>query len=382
MKPVPFVKIFLFLVLVLSSACGSNNSPPNILQLPQELALDSTNNRLFVVDSRNNNFSLVSTIDNSIVTGAPLLNNDSALRFAEDPQDIAVQDMGSGLSRIFIIGNGASNSNQITVLDYDSSNGLRAASFSPISVGTTSTDELGGFALDSVNHRLFVSNSTQSTLHAFSTQDGNPSLSSPLTVASLPARLSFNSEISRLFVSSLGSNSVSVVNTADLSTAVESLDVGGHTSALSSFTNTSGSILAALIPGANTIRLFHLNLTTISSSSNIGDPILPNTTGVDLPPNAPLSGAAAQLKSGETSDGTIVVFITQSTGDLGTIDISSDLSSYSTGRISVPNASAASGLEILNDASGFGTRVYEAAPNGSTVSIVDIASRAFSSQVF
>ncbi len=375
-------KQILFIFLLLLNACGGNSTTPNLLLLPQELALDTANSRLFVVDASNNNFSLINTTDNSVVTSAPLLNNDSALRFAQSPQDIAVQDMGSGLSRIFILGNGTTNSNQITVLDYDTSTGLRAASFNPISVGNTSGDLLGGLALDSTNNRLFVSNSSQDLLHAFNTEDGTVILETPLSISDAPARMSFNESISRLFISSSASNNISVVNTDDLSAPVESLDVEGESTSVTSSSNTTGSVLAVLYPSTNEIRIFNLDLTTLASSTLIGDPLLPLSAGTAISATTPLSGAASRLKSAQTADGKIAIFITQSTGDLGTIDVSSDLTSYSTGRISVGSATSASGIDISLDSSNFGTRVYFAAPNGSSVSVVDIVSRALSTQLF
>src|SRR5215471_11605641 len=90
---------------ILSLRCSGNGAPPNILLLPQFLALDTANSRLFVVDSANNGLSLIDTTNNGIVTGNPLLNSGNLAIIPQLPQDIAAVNLGNGVSRVFVIGN-------------------------------------------------------------------------------------------------------------------------------------------------------------------------------------------------------------------------------------------------------------------------------------
>jgi DNA-binding beta-propeller fold protein YncE len=104
--------LFVFIALLggaLSLRCSGSGTPPNILLLPQFLALDAANSRLFVVDSANNGFSLIDTTNNGIVTGNPLLNSGNILVLPQLPQDIAAMNLGNGVGRIFIIGNSAAS---------------------------------------------------------------------------------------------------------------------------------------------------------------------------------------------------------------------------------------------------------------------------------
>jgi len=358
---------------ILSLRCSGNGAPPNILLLPQFLALDTANSRLFVVDSANNGLSLIDTTNNGIVTGNPLLNSENLAIIPQLPQDIAAVTLGNGVSRVFVIGNPPTN--VMTVLEYDSVNGLHLASPPFITVGTNSNAQLSGLQYDPVSGNLFVSDSTDSQVHAINAVTESEAAGSPIAVNAIPRKMGLNSAQNLLFVSSLGSTSVSVINTANLSTPPASVDVGIETSSVASASNGAGTVLFTVSPTENQVSVFNYNTGT-SSITPVGSPILPPVVGQPLPANNVLSGAASQVAAGVLTNGEIAGLITQSTGDLGFIDVASDLSGIaSQGLIPVLNAQGATGIVLL------GSTAYFAAPGGSSVSFVNIETNQFIGQL-
>ncbi|MFO1519886.1 MAG: hypothetical protein U1F57_09535 [bacterium] len=370
-------KKLLLLFLLLMPAC-TNNGVPNILLLPKYLSIDAANGRLFVVDAANNNFSLITLSDNKIVTGAPLLNKDSTLLIPQLPQDIAAVNIGNGVSRIFLIGNSPPPRNIIEVLEYDSTNGLRLSPISPITVGTDGNALLGGLTFDASANRLYVTSSADNQVFAYNTADGTPVAGTPVSVNGAPTKMGLNPAIHRLFVSSLDGNSITALNTLDLTTV--SLDVGLETSSVASATNTTGTILFALNPSGNQINVFTFdpNANTVTA---FGSPVVAPAPGQAAPANNVLTGAATQVLASVLPSGVIAGLITQSTGDLGFIDVAADFSGFNQGLVTVLNGLGANGIDVLNDANGNGSAVYFAAPGGGAVSYVNIVTNQFVGQI-
>ncbi len=377
----PALLVFLFFLF----ACTAQNGPPNVLGSPKSVSIDQTNSRLFVVDSQNNSLSLINLTNNTIVTGQPLLNQNSAIQLPQLPQDIAVLNLGSGVTRIFIIGNGPVPRNQITVLDYDSTNGLRTVSFSPMIVGANTaadqSDILGGLAIDPTTSTVFVSNSSDGIVRAYDVSAGTEKAGSPLTVNPTPQGMGINTTVHRLFVSSFGGNSISVINTQDLTIPAVSFDATSKSSDLASSTNANGTVLFLIDPNTNEILIFNFNVTTPNTSTLIGTAITPPAAGQPVTTSTILTGAVAQVAAANLSDSRVVGTITQSTGDLAVVDVSADLSSYSATRVSVLSGLGAYGIDILTDSSGNGTLAYFASVSAGALSIVNITVNQYAGQI-
>ncbi len=373
-------KIFLLSLLCLP-ACSGTTTLPNILLLPQYLSIDSTNNRLFVVDSQNNGLSLINPSNNTVVGDAPLLNSSSSIQLPAFPQDIAVTNLGNGVTRIFVVGTGSTPSNQVMVLDYDSTNGLQISSISPLTAGSNTTAILSGLAIDPTAGNLFVSDTTDGLVYVYNTTTGTPNSSSPITVNTRPVKLSLNASINSVFVSSLGGTSISVINTQTLTAT--SVVLGTVSSSVSSVTNSVGNVLFAVNPADNEVYVFNYNATSNTVTAISGSPITPPIAGQTVPSNNVLTGAATQVAATLLSTGVIAGFITESTGDLGFVDVAADLSSFSQqGVITIINAQGANGIAILNDSSGNGSLAYFAAASGSTVTYVNVVTNQFVDQIF
>jgi DNA-binding beta-propeller fold protein YncE len=276
--------------------------------------------------------------------------------------------------------------NRILVLDYDSVAGLRIAPLSPIIVGADDandqSDLLGGLALDEAHGTLFVSNSSDGLVRAYDVTTGAEKTGSPLTVGAQPSKMGVDPSTNLLLVSSLGGTVISVIHTDDLTLPVSSFDVGVTTGSVAAATNAAGTVLFTVSPLENEIRVFLLNIADPATSTPIGSPITAPEVGQPDTPQNLLSGAAAQAAAAPLADGRIAGLITQSTGDLGFIDVSADLSGFVTGRTAVLNGQGAEGIDVFKDGAGNGIRAYFAVPGGSTVSFVDITTNIFIGQIF
>jgi len=377
-------KILLLLIALICGAlsldCSGSREPPNILLLPQYLSIDATNSRLFVVDAANNGFSLIDLTTNAIVGDAPLLNQDGPLFLPQLPQDIAVMNLGNGITRIFIIGNSPPPSNTMYVLEYNSVTGLAYSPIHPITVGTNPNALLSGLKFDPNSGNLFVSDSSDAQVRVYNATTGAEVAGSPVAVNPSPAKMGLNTSVNRLFVSSLGGTNISVIDTTNLAAGATSVDVLIDTGSVASATNASGTVLFALSPTLNQISVFNFNVAA-NTVTAIGTPIVPPVVGQPVPTNNVLSGAAVQVAAAPLSTGLIAGVITQSTGDLGFVDVAADLSGFAAqGLVQVLNGQGATGIDILKDASGNGTVAYFAAPGGSAVSFVDILGNVFIGQ--
>lgn len=383
-----FLPLIFFLFFV---SCTKNDSVPNILTAPYVISVNNTNNIAAVADVQNNNLSLINISNNSVIGGAPLLNSGSTLRIPTLPQDIATYNLGNGVTRIFLIGTGDSPSNTIVVLDYNPSTTLTAASISPITVGSGTSDELLGLAVNSTLGVIYVSDSTTSRVHAFDANTGTEVSGSPLAVQTSPGKMHWNPSTSQLVVSSLDTNSISFIDTTDLTQAVQTLDVGAPSNSVASATNSNGTALFVIEPNDNEVFVYNLNVNTPSASTQIRNilnpdpqpivPITPPALGSTLSSTDVLSGAATLMTAGPLSSGVIGGFFTQSTGDMGYVDVAADLSGYSAGRVTTLNGQNAYGISLQTDSSGNALNAYFAAPGGGAVTYINVVSNLFSGQI-
>ncbi len=382
MKLKILLKFYLLLLFILlGSACAAKNTVPNILIAPKVLSINNTNSLLAVADSQNNNLSLISLSNNSIIGGSPIINQNSSITLPALPQDLATYSLGNSVTRIFIIGTGSTPSNTMMVLDYNPSTGIALSSISPITVGSGSSDELLGLAVNSTLGVVYVSDYTASVIRAYNATTGAEVTGSPITVQANPSKMHWNPSTSQLIVSSLTTTSISFINTQNLAQAVQTFNVGAKTSAVASATNSSGTALFVIEPLVNNVLVYNLNVSTPSSSTQIGTTIIPPALGATLSSTDVLSGAATDITAAPFSSGAIGGFFTQSTGDLGWINVSANLSSYSAGRDSVLSGQNAYGIDLQTDSSGNALNAYFAAPGGSSVSYINVVTNIFGGQI-
>lgn len=365
----------------LFSACSSGNSINNVLVAPRVISVNNPNNIAAVADSQNNNLSLIDLTNNSLISGNPIINQDSSIIIPALPQDIATFNIGNGTTRIFIVGTGNSPSNTIVVLDYNPTSGIIVSPISPITVGSGTSDILLGLAVNSTLGIVYVSDNSSAEIYAYDANTGTEDSNSPVAVQASPGKINWNPTTNQLLTSSLTTNSISIVDTSDLSQPVQSFDVGAATSSVASATNSTGTALFVIEPQANEVLVYNLNTTTPASSTQIGSTITPPPLGTSITSSDVLSGAASVMTAGPFAAGGIGGFFTQSTGDLGYVNVASDLSSYSAGRVSTLNGLQAYGISLQTDSNGNALNAYFAAPGGSAVTWVDVVTDLYSGQL-
>lgn len=374
-------KVFLALLLIISFIhCGGDGQDP-LYDEPVLVAIDSTNNRLFILEN-NGVFHIVEASDRSAIGDQPFVNEDTEEEiFAllpSSPLAMAVEAQGSS-SRIFIAGRQVNDENQalfnrILVLDFDGTT-LSVASSSPLifedsDTGTTDTDNIpGGLFVDDDNNQLFVTDSTLGTLYVFSTTTG--SLSNSVTIAGIPNKMALIG--SRLFVAnSSGTSSeqlITVVNTSTLATTAIDLDIPTNDVAVVS--NDTGTVLLAHRSDEQEVYI-QLVATDFSSATGITSSDTSLQDGL-LSSGLGISSSVGSLGITKISDGTIFGYVALSDGTIDMITIDSAIATYTNTTLSTATDNLTS-IDIYKDTDDFGVTIYMAAVTSGDLVYTDVGS--------
>ncbi len=379
------ISILSLLALSLLTAGGlgcSNNKEKDILLSPFIVVIDSILNRVFVIDNQNNGMNLVDASTNFLVLGekdAPLLDDEDPWLLPNFPSNAALVSMAGGVSRIFVTGAVPSANNLIVVLDYDDVNGLRLASFSPITVAGSPNDVLAGIAVDPDTGLVFVTNSNSGNLHAYDVTTAVENPNSPIALSGIPGRVKLDPNLNRLSIANAGNTLVTFLNTLDLTAPPETFDVGIITRDVATATNAAGTIL--FVSGAleNIALVFELDLTNLPASTQIFSLSPPAPTDPIPDPNL-LTGNLNQVVAGNLTNGQMAGYYTQSSGDLLALDLTSDLNTLTPAIVTV-GAASGEGIETLINSSGLITNVYYASPGTGALTIVDPLTNLFTDQI-
>ncbi len=397
-----------FLIWTGSLACSGQSTA--ILRFPAIVTIDSAQNRVFVLDNQDNGLYLVDAIELLILGEQPLLgpgqdNQDPQDTSSNEDQDIdgdgevepdeidetaqllplfpsnaAVADLGGGVSRLFVIGgNGTGPMNQVVVLDYDETNGIRNAPFSPIPVTGNPTDALVGIAVVPTLGLVFVTDSTNAELHAFDIQNGVEVAGSPIALPGMPGRVQFDANLGQVVVSNLTMTQVNYVDPANLATPPVAIEVGIPSRDGASVTNASGTALFVSGNLSNTARVFRVNLANPAATTQIFELLPPAPTGPPPSDNF-LTGTLNQVRAGIRTDGVIAAFYTQSSGDLLALELSADLATITPVLVTV-GAVSGEGIDLFLNSSGQVASVFFASPGVGVVTVVDPLTNLFTSQV-
>jgi len=369
-----------------ASACTNKNAA-DALDFPAIVAVDSTSSRVFVIDNQQNGLNLINPTDDKAVLfpkngrdDDSLLDNLDAQLLPQFPTNGAVAALSGGISRLFVLGGGgATPGNQIIVLDYDDTNLIRNASFTPISVTGNATDLLVGVAVASVEGLVFVSDTTTGQVHAYNFNTGAEAPNSPVAVGGSPGRMNYDAGSGLLAVSDSANTTVSIIDASDLASGAQTVDVGVATRDAALATNASGTVLFVSGSQVNTAKVFVLDLSNLANSSQLFE-LNPNSPTQPAPSPNFVPGSINFVKAANLSDGRMAGFYTQSTGDLLELDLSNNLATL-TPAITTIGAISGEGLDYLQDASGNATKVYFASPGVGVVSMVNPLTNVFVDQI-
>lgn len=327
----------LFVLCVFSSQCsGGGNS--GIFTSLNQVAVDSTNDRLFLAQSNQQLFVLVAS-DQSNLGDQPALSENTNETIANELPEIIthfVAFASGSNTRLFIFGrqlnsNGVGVLNRILVLDYNGTT-FTEASFSPIVLSdeNAATDEednsIASVAIDAANSRLYVSDTSAGVIYVINTEDGT-AVRSPLVVAGTLQGLSFYDD--HLYVcnsSSIDAEQViTVFDTTDFSSTT--IDIDAPCDKISVNGNTSGTVFLAKKNNINEVVIRRVDTTTYASSStvvagttNFNDGLLTSGKGI--------SSSISAIQLFLDSSGDVHAYLSEIDGNLQHILFAGDLSAY------------------------------------------------------
>lgn len=331
------MKRFLLILGLLATACGSGDRE-SVFTEPAQMAIDSTNSRLFVFE-REGALVLINASNRDKIGDQPRIsrkrNEELHALLPTGPTHAAAIAVGS-TTRLFVTGaqtitGGTQVLNQIFVLDYDGS-GFEEASFSPITVedGNGATDDtdnlIGGLVVDASNSRLYVTDSSAQQLYVFDTSTGAQP-AGPVAIAGFPNRMSLNA--GRLYVANSSENAaeqvVTVVNTADLTTTA--IDFDFPTDDVSVLSNGSGTVMLARVARTQRVLVRSVDTATFANSTPVtaGDSSV--ETGEITNTNR-ITSSIGNVLLAANSDGGLFGYVTQADGDIAFLSFAADLSSY------------------------------------------------------
>lgn len=351
------------------AACSSGNNSA-LISHPVLVAVDSTNDRLFIIENERVFTALTASTRSEIGT-EPLVNDDTNTTVQDllpiTPTNMAAITVGS-TTRLFITGTQANSAgtqvtNQILVLDFDGTT-LGAAAFSPITVddGDTTTDEtddvLGGLRVDTTNSRLYVTDTSLATLFTYSTSDGTTAAAS-LAIAGSPNRMSLDG--THLYVANSSSTTseevITVVSTADFSITQIALNV--PTNDISVLSNDTGTVMLAKQSNEQKVLVETVDTSTFASSAAIAAGDTSVSAGF-IDSTAGITGSVGQIILAKDSSGVLYGYCPQGDGNIEILTISADLSSF-IGTEHDTSTSLLNGIDVYVDTSNIGQFVYMAA---------------------
>lgn len=345
---------------------------------PNQVAVDSTNDRLFVSQSPKELFVLeASTLEK--IGNQPLVTQDrNEAIYALLPAvvtNFGVYSTGS-TSRLFIMGAfvndaGATVFNRIRVLDFNGVS-FSEADFSPIELSDEddTTDETdNSFAdllIDQANGVVYITDATTGLLYAMSVTDGSV-VTGPLAITGRLQGMSLDSD--RLYVCNSSTTEseqiINVVNVSDDSTT--GIDIDAPCSTLAVQSNDSGTVLMARQSNDQKVFLRLVNTVTYSASSTIDSSSNSYADGV-LTSGAGISSSIGDMVLSRASDGVIYAYLSELDGNIQFITFASDLSSYTLETLSTSVTNINHGA-LLKDSSGDASDAFMAAETGAILMI-------------
>lgn len=309
-------------------AC-SGGGAGNTFSNPSAVAIDSTNDRIFISEPAGIFFAYTA----STFTGLgdqPLVDSETATDIYDllpgTVTRMAVYANGSS-SRLFIFGSFDDDSgnavfNRVLVLDFDGVS-FAQSDISPIILSdsddaTDETDDsIADAIVDQTNGLLYVSDASAGKVFVVSTSDG--SAVDSYVVAGEPQGIALCDD--RLYVCNSSSVAeeqvVSVINVTDDSTS--SIDIGSTCSRLEVKSNDSMTLLIAKDNDANQVFLESVDTSTFAAVTAVTSASTDYADGV-LSAGAGISSTIEDFQIGKTSSGTLTAYFSEEDGNIEYIE--------------------------------------------------------------
>lgn len=374
--------VFLFLALFLT-ACGSNNDS-GIFDEPATLAIDSDNNRIFILE-KNGVLTILRASDRADIGDVPFVDNktleDIHTLLPTSPTNVEALNIGSNTTRLFISGGQTSGSgtqvqNRILVLDFDGTN-LEEASFSPIELddGDSTTDDtdnvIGGLLVNPDNSRLYATDSSDGALYIFNTSTGEQA-ASPMAIAGIPNDMTLDE--GRLYVANSTTTEanqlITVVNIDDLSSTTIDLDV--PVDAISVETVSGGTVMLAKVSGVPRALIVEVDTTTYASATAIPA----GTSGLDdgeINSGNGVSATIGDVQMIKDDAGNLYGYAAQSNGVITLINFPSTLANFTLDELETVT-DVITDIDVLLFGDGSGSVIYMTAVSSGDLVFADVGS--------
>lgn len=382
MKKQKYKILIIGLLAIVGTIQCSGSSSTGIFSSPNQVAVDTQNDRLLVTQRSQQLFTFIASTRTADGGTQPLVSASSNATISNLLPEVVTSMVAFGTgttSRVFIQGaqfdaSGFIRLNLVRVLDFDGST-FSEASFSPIEIsdGNDATDERNStysrMVLDQANSRIYVLDTTTDRLFVLSTIDGT-NVTNPITIAGEPEGLALNNN--RLYVcnrSTVAAEQViTVVNGADFSSTA--IPLGGTCDKLAVQNNDTGTV--AFIRQSSSQRVL---IGTIAATFDSFTSLNSSTTGIangQLTSSAGITSSILELLAGRTSDGTIHAYLGELDGNVQLITVPSTLASFSQQTLSTAVTNLSQGV-VFEGSDGVATSVHFVAETGAILTF-DFAS--------
>lgn len=362
------------LFLLLGTACGDGSDVGTFIDTNQ-IAIDSSNDRLFVTQPRGELFlytaSTLQAIGTQPVINAERLIDINALMPVVTTK---IDSLTSGsTTRLFIKGIFTDNSgnlvtNRIRVIDYDGTS-FTEASFSPIILSdgdattTDSDNSIGDLIVDQSNAYLLVTDTSAGLLYVINASNGT-AVTAPLGLTGNPQGMAIANN--RLYICNSSSTAaqqvITVANLSSFATSTIDLDIPCHLIAAAS--NSSGTILVVKHSTQQQVLIKSVDTSTFAASASINSA----TSGVAHGTLTAGSGISSSIKALITTinGGIIYAYLTEQDGTIRLLQFASDLSSFTLSDLTTSTADLTEGR--VYESGGQGQIAYFVSNNGFLLS--------------
>lgn len=372
-------RITVMAILFFVFGCGGNAG--NDFDEANQLAIDSTNDRLFVTQAGRELFLYVASSQTKIGS-QPIVNkddNETIFNLMPEITSNFVAHTSGTTSRLFLMGNFVNDSgvtvlNRIRVLDFDGSV-FSEAGFSPLDLsdgdGTTeeSDNSFADMLLDQTNSDIYITDASAGLLYVISADDGSQ-VAAPIAIAGQPQSMSLTD--GRLYICNSSSTDVeqvvTVVNVTDFSTTT--IDLGIPCTQIAAQSNGSGVVLFVKNASLQQVLVHTVDTTTFAASAAISalDTATTDFSDGQLISDTGITSGISGMVLTKDSTGNFYGYLSEIDGNIEYLTIPSSLASFTLETLTSSAATITRG-KVYTDTSGNGEKVYFVSEVGAVVSI-------------
>ncbi|MBU0507011.1 MAG: hypothetical protein ABII18_01445 [bacterium] len=366
------------IIAVVQLACGGGSGSGKFIAV-NHIAVDSTNDRLFMTEPSQRLFALTASTLEDIAEEQPIVAEEvNEAIYALLPN--VVTHLGAYTngtsSRLFVMGSfknsdGTYALNKIRVLDFDGTS-FTQPSFSPITIsdGDEATDEtdntFAALLVDQENGVVYVTDSSDGQVYGFSATDGSVVVG-PMGIAGNPSGLALDNGY--LYVCNASNTEdeqlITVYDVSDYASTTIDKDMPCTHIAVKS--NDTGTVMLVKRRDEQRVDIFSVDTATYdaataiaSEASSLNDGYLTDSDGI----TSAINGIVLVVDTDDSFYG----YLSEWDGNIEMLTINSNLNSYSLDTLSTSVTNITEGSS-LNTSSGAATTAYLISEAGALISV-------------